>query len=269
MLVSERRQRILERLFAERHVESRRLAAEFGVSIDTIRRDIRLLAQKGLLARTHGGASWVEDWELRTGVDRDPLLRVKRAIAAKTRELLRRGEPIALDVGSTTYQFARALVARPPEASLSVITNDIRIGSYLRNTPGITVTITGGTLAEGGYLWGLLTKKSLAGLYFDTAFMGTSGLTLKEGLTDPNPEVAEVKQALIGNAKRVVLLADHTKFGKRHMYHVAGIEKLDVVVTDELAPAEALDELRRLKIQTIVVPVSSGDGVPPDAASGQ
>ncbi|NLN19651.1 MAG: DeoR/GlpR transcriptional regulator [Firmicutes bacterium] len=256
MLVSQRRQRILERLYTERHVDNNELAAEFGVSVDTIRRDMRILEQKGLVTRTHGGASWVEDWELRTGLDRDPLLRFKRAIAAKARTLVPLNEPVALDIGSTTYQFARALVADPPKEPMSIITNDIRIGSYLKKVPGITVTITGGTIGDRGYLWGLLTKRSLEILYFDTAIMTTSGLTIKEGLTDPHSEVAEIKQVLIANAKRVVLLADHTKFGCRHMYHVADIKKVDMIVTDDLAPAEVLEELRLLKIRTVIVPVS-------------
>ena len=135
MLVSQRRQRILERLYTERHVDNNELAAEFGVSVDTIRRDMRILEQKGLVTRTHGGASWVEDWELRTGLDRDPLLRFKRAIAAKARTLVPLNEPVALDIGSTTYQFARALVADPPKEPMSITTNDIRIGSYLKRFP--------------------------------------------------------------------------------------------------------------------------------------
>lgn len=255
MLAAKRRQFILQRLHENGDVANGQLAAEFGVSVDTIRRDMRLLAREGLVHRTHGGATWVDDWEITAGLGRDPLLPIKRAIAAKALKFVRPGETIALDIGSTTSQFARALATASPVTPLMVITNDFRIASFLTKAKGITVNLTGGTIGQKSFLWGPLTKRTLEILYFDTVFMGTSGLTVKEGLTDPIPEAAEVKQALITNAKRVILLTDHTKFGRRHMMRVAEIDRIDAIVTDEWAPADMLAELRKRGIYTVTVSI--------------
>ncbi|HET7559154.1 MAG TPA: DeoR/GlpR family DNA-binding transcription regulator, partial [Limnochordia bacterium] len=253
MLAAERRRRILEQLDGGGYVNNAELARLFGVSVDTIRRDMRILAEERLINRTHGGAMWLDDHEVAFSPKPDPLLSIKRAIAHKALSLVRAKDTIALDAGSTTIQFARALAAHYPAIPVTVITNDFRIGECLADTPHVSVNLTGGRIDNRFYLTGPLTKRVLEILYVDTAFIGTAGLTLESGLTDPAPETAEVKQVLINKAKRVVLITDHTKFGRRQMVHVADIDRIDVVITDEGAPADVLAELRRRRIRTLVV----------------
>ncbi len=253
MMPSQRQQAIIDELRLNGLVCNADLATRFGVSEDSIRRDMRLLAKSGMISRTYGGAKWVDDQEVKMGLDDDPLLAVKRAIAHRALDYLRPGETIALDIGSTVAQFARALATSTRATSTIVITNDLRTAAILARFPNVEVNITGGVIRQQHHLFGPLTRRVLSILYFDTLFLGTSGLTLEEGLTDPSPEAAEIKQALLQKAKRTILLVDHTKFGRRYMAKVAGIEQVETIITDGETPQVFIDGLLHRGVRCVVV----------------
>jgi DeoR family fructose operon transcriptional repressor len=252
MSVAKRRQLIINRLYASGFVDNKEIAEELGVSVDTIRRDMRYLSKKGLVERTHGGANLIDAWGIPVAKSVDPMLPAKRKIGFKALDLFRQEEAIAIDIGNTTFCFAIALAGHPPTESLTVVTNDFRVGGHLSSVPNITVNLTGGMVGHRSYMWGPISESVVKMLYFDTAFMATSGLTIEEGLTDPNPEVATIKKAMINNAKRVVLLADHTKFGRRHLAAVADLKKIDAIVTDKCVSTEYQQELENRGIRLYI-----------------
>lgn len=251
MLPAIRRQAIIKKLQSNGSTSNQDLAHELGVSLDTIRRDMRILAANGLVSRTHGGAVWTDEHEVSLRLNGDPQMMAKRAIAHKALNFIRPGETIALDIGTTNMQLARALLTGARSKPAAVITSDLSIATILARAKGININVVGGAINERNFLWGPLTKRILEILYFNTLFLATSGITLEEGLTDPYPEAAEVKQLFIRNAKRTILLTDHTKFGVRHMVHVAPLESINTIITDKNAPVEFLAKLEERGITCI------------------
>ncbi|HEX6972010.1 MAG TPA: DeoR/GlpR family DNA-binding transcription regulator, partial [Limnochordia bacterium] len=226
------------------------LAKALGVSVDTVRRDLSHLERQRIVRRTHGGAALVHSARWRES--EVPMLAAKRAIAQRAVDFVDAAETVAIDIGSTAREFGRALLSRDPVPRLTVVTNDIYTALELGASESLVVNLTGGRVEQGLLLCGPLTQQTLDSLYFDVAFMGTSGLTLTEGLTDPIPEAALVKRAFIERARRVILLCDHTKFGRRHLMRVASVGAVHVVITDDGAPQAMVEELSRQGIEVVL-----------------
>jgi len=257
-LAADRRRRIASMVRERGSVRASELSHLFGVTDETIRRDLVHLAEGGELKRLHGGAI-AEQARTETSFAR----RIreheaeKAAIAEAAADLVADGSTIILDSGSTTLHLARALVKR---RDLVVITNAVTNAIELMENPNIVVVLTGGTVRRTTFgATGELAVTNLAGLHVDQTFLAITGVSIDGGLTYPSFEEAAVKRAMVAAAAEVVLLADHTKFGRNTMVQVAPLDVLSRIVTN--AP---VDEPMRGHLQDLGVEVTVASSGRPD-----
>ena len=208
------------------------LGPRFETSQVTIRKDLEILHSRGLVYRTHGGALPVT-----TGALLDPSLREKEKLHRKEKQLIgaaaarlvREGESIVLDSGTTTTALARNL---RDFRHLTVITNAVNIAAELAGT-AIEVILTGGTLRENSFsLVGPLAEETLHRLSADICFLGVDGFDVHFGLTTPNLLEASVNRVMMEIAKRVVAVCDSSKFGRRSLSLIAPTSSMQQAVTD-------------------------------------
>jgi DeoR/GlpR family transcriptional regulator of sugar metabolism len=249
MLTDERRAIILDRLHTQGRVLAADLSAEFDVSSDTIRRDLRELDGLGLLRRVHGGA-------LPRHGDASPFAaRARRAPEAKA-SIARRaaacvsdGQVIVLDGGTTTLELARAL---REDLRASVITTSPPIALALAEHPGLEVTVIGGTLRRNALVTvGAAAVEALRVIRADVVFLGVCGLHPEIGVTTEDLEERHVKAAMIDGAAEVVALADHDKLGTAMPVVVAPMRAVTHLVTDADVDERALAPYRSLGIEVI------------------
>lgn len=258
MYGSERRQRITESLAASGRVAVADLATELDVSPETIRRDLSVLESEGALERTHGGA-----------VPSAPGGRVERTLAARRAEnvsaksaigraalrlLPTTGGSVLLDAGSTTAFLVEALAEGPLEGSgLTLITNSVPLADALHRAGADTLHMLGGA-ARGltGACVGASTLRTLKAIRADVVFLGTNGLDAERGLTTQDHEEAAVKAAMCRAARRVVLLADSSKFGHDYLVSFAGLDRIDVLITDERPTGALADALDAHEIEVLL-----------------
>jgi DeoR/GlpR family transcriptional regulator of sugar metabolism len=249
MLTDERRHHILERLRVQGRVLASDLVAEFGVSPDTVRRDLRELDEAGLLRRVHGGA-------LPRRGDTDPLpVRARRApeakasIACRAAQIVEDGQVVMLDGGTTTLEVARAL---PERLTATVVTNSLPIALALSERPHVDTVVVGGSLrARAGVTVGAAAVAALAAIRADVLFLGVCGLHPEIGVTVEDAEEREGKRAMIAGAAEVVGLADHDKLGTAMPFVVAPLTELTTLVTDATAE-EVLAPYRALGIEVLL-----------------
>jgi DeoR family fructose operon transcriptional repressor len=232
MYAEERHQQIVERARLDGRVDVGDLAIELDVTAETIRRDLTLLERHGLLRRVHGGAIPVERLGFEPGLAvRDAAMQVeKERIAKAALDELPEAGAILLDAGTTTARLAEAL---PAERELTVVTNAVPIAMMLAPRRNITLLMLGGrvrgrTLAAVDE-WAV---RALQDTFVDVAFLGTNGLSRERGLTTADGAEAATKRAMIGCARRTVVLADHTKVGQDQFARFGRLEDVDVLVTD-------------------------------------
>ena len=232
MYAAERQQRILEEARDQGRVEVTGLASVLGVTTETVRRDLTALERHGLLRRVHGGAIPLDRLGFEPGLStRDAVLTAEKECIAKAalKELPPEGA-ILLDAGTTTARLADAL---PADRVLTVVTNSLPIAMKLTGSPSLTILFLGGrvrgrTLAAVD-VWAM---RTLEDTFVEVAFVGTNGFSVKRGLTTPDPTEAAVKRAMIGAARRSIVLADHTKFGNDTLVRFGSLEDVDTVITD-------------------------------------
>jgi len=233
MHTGNRRDLILEWLKRDGQVQVRELVEQFGVSEMTIRRDLEHLACEGLLVRTYGGAM------PSAGLTREQPYAAKAVehttekerIARQAAQLVRDGDVVLLDAGSSTAALARALHGH---RDLTVVTIDLKIALELCDEPGIRVLVTGGTAQPEGYnLYGPLAEQTLRCLTVDYAFLGTSSVDIQQGVTTPTLDKVPLKQAMLRAARRSVLLADSDKFGRRSPFQICPLSAIHHIITDD------------------------------------
>lgn len=232
MYAAERQQRMLQEARDRGRVDVAGLADSLGVTAETIRRDLTALERHGLLRRVHGGAIPLDRLGFEPGLAaRDAVLTVeKERIAKAALEELPPEGAILLDSGTTTARLADVL---PADRDLTVVTNSLPIAMKLSGRPNLTLLLLGGrvrgrTLAAVD-VWAM---RALEDTFVDVAFLGTNGFSVQRGLTTPDPTEAAVKRAMIGAARRVIVLADHTKFGNDALMRFGSFEDVDTLITD-------------------------------------
>jgi len=232
------------------------LAAHFGVSGVTIRKDLLALEAEGRLVRTHGGAiSPVTNrpelaFEIRERLQADE----KALIGAAVAERVHDRESIVFDASTTALAAARQLKIRGGWTSLTVITNGLRVASELAGFPGIRVLMLGGWLRwEALSLVGPLGDGVFSRINVQTAFVGAAGLALESGLSDATEEEAQIKRAMVQAAREVVAIVDHTKWGKAAFATFCQLESVTGVISDGGAPPEMVDALRARRIDVQLV----------------
>jgi DeoR/GlpR family transcriptional regulator of sugar metabolism len=250
VLTDERRALILDRLRTQGRVLAADLTAELAVSSDTIRRDLRELDDAGALRRVHGGAlprhGDATPFAART--HRAP--KAKASIARRAAELVRDGDVLVIDGGTTTLEVARGL---REDLRATVLTTSPPIAVELADHPGLEITVVGGTLRSRAMVTvGADTIESLRRVRPDVVFLGVCGLHPEIGLTTNDLEERHVKAAMLEGAAAVVALADHDKLGTAMPFVVAPLKAVTHLVTDGQADDEALAPYRALGIEVIL-----------------
>ncbi|MEO3748364.1 DeoR/GlpR family DNA-binding transcription regulator [Plantactinospora sp. B5E13] len=251
MYAEERQQEILRRAREAGRVDVMALADSLHVTAETIRRDLTVLERAGVLRRVHGGAIPVE----RIGFE--PALAARDAVLVDEKERIAKAAlaelpaegAVILDAGTTTARLAQLL---PADRELTVVVNSPVLAAGLGLKPNLTVLLLGGRV-RGKTLatvddWAL---RPLAGLYVDVAFMGTNGCSIERGMTTPDPAEAAVKRAMIGAARRVVLLADHTKIGNDYLARFGSLDDLDLLITDSGLDQELAEDVEATGVRVV------------------
>ena len=242
MLRAERLSALLEALTSQRSVDVTAMAAEFGVSSATVRRDLRTLHEQGLLVRTHGGAVPSDlDLELPVRYRSSRRRSEKHHIALAAASLVPDGAVVGLTGGTTTTELARALSDRN---GITVVTNALNIASELVLRSSIRLVVIGGSARHASYeLVGPSAESMLARYHLDLAFIGTDGVTLAAGCTTHDEMEAQTDRAFLDRSKRVVVVADSSKLGRSAFAHICDLSEIDDLITDEEADPELLNEI--------------------------
>jgi DeoR/GlpR family transcriptional regulator of sugar metabolism len=238
------------------------LAALFGVSPVTIRKDLLVLEGEARLVRTHGGAiaprgaSRPEPaFEVRERLQRDEKTRIGAAAAG----LVHDGESIVFDASTTALYVARQLRERTDWHQLTVVTNSIRIALELAGHPGITVLMLGGRVrSEALSVVGPLGDGVFRRVNVQKAFVGAVGLTMESGLSDAMEEEAQIKRSMVAAARETYALVDHTKWGRTASATFCRLERITAILTDPRAPAAMVEALRDAGVVVTLVPAKAG-----------
>ncbi|MBE7380699.1 MAG: DeoR/GlpR transcriptional regulator [Leptolyngbya sp. SIO1E4] len=238
MLTEERRQHILGLLRRDGKVLSSKLSADLKVSEDTIRRDLREMADAGLLHRVHGGAlpKSPTAYSYKTRQNQAPL--AKQEIAKAAARLIRPGQVVILDSGTTAFLLAQNL---PPDLKATLVTNSPPIATVLMQHPQIEVIVLGGHLNKDlQVVVGIETVKALQQFRADLCFLGVAGLHPETGITVYDYEEAHVKRMMMSCAAEVIALASSEKLGTVAPYVVNPVNALTHLVTEPATAAQLL-----------------------------
>ena len=257
LIPASRRALILERLRLRGIASINALAEELQVSASTIRRDLEVLTEEGHLERTHGGAlsnrGALATYEPEEAVAALTAVAEKTAIGQTAAECVTPGGSVVLDAGTTVSAAARALVDRG--IPLTVVTNSLVVAKLCGSAGAIRVIVIGGTLRTGSAtMWGEPGRGFLGTLKADLCLLGAHAIT-DTLVTESSLEGAEIKRALMGAARRTILLADSSKFKQRSFCAVCSMAELDEVITDDAIDADSLAALREAGVKvTLVTP---------------
>jgi DeoR family transcriptional regulator of aga operon len=253
MLIEERRQHIIKLAQQNGRVLVEDLSRDLGISRITIRKDLDYLQNRGALQRTHGGALLPQ-----AGTLFDPSLKEKESryyeekqrISAAAVALIKEGQCVLLDSGTTTTAIAKAL---KEFSRLTVITNAVNIAAELSGTD-FEVILTGGSLRKNSFsLVGPLAEEMLQDMHADILFLGVDGFDLEIGLTTPNLMESRVNRAMVKAATTIVAVCDSTKFNRRSLSKIVDATAIHHVITDNNLPKATADALRSLGIRLTLV----------------
>jgi DeoR family fructose operon transcriptional repressor len=252
---AEERQQTIAGLVADRgRVAVTALAEEFGVTTETVRRDLAALERAGMLRRVHGGAvptGALTYVETALGERHGTRSEQKRKIAATALDLLPgAGGSLLLDGGSSTAALAELL---PSDRRLLVATHSVPIAARLGTMPGLSLYVIGGRVRGiTQCAVGEQAVNTLADLRVDVAFLGTNGISPDHGFSTPDEAEASVKRAMTRAGQRVVVLADSSKLGREHLIRFATPADVDVLVTDSDADPAAIARLEDAGVEVVV-----------------
>ncbi|MBB3771634.1 DeoR family transcriptional regulator of aga operon [Angulomicrobium tetraedrale] len=257
MIPAKRRALILERLRREGAAGIQELADAIGASPSTIRRDLEHLVKQGALERTHGGALLQSTeratFEPDAAIAAQLRCREKNAIAAAVADELQPGQSVIFDASTTVLAVARAVVTR--HLPLTAVTNSLAIAQILAGAPNIHLVVPGGTVRQGSLtLVGRPGEDFLRSLHADIALLGTHAITGRT-LTETSLEVATMKQAMIAAARRVIVLADSSKFTSPSFCTICDVSDVQEIVTDDGVDLAVLAELAGMNVAVRVIPV--------------
>ncbi len=254
MLAQQRQASILDRVRQQGGARVADLVRALGVSDMTIRRDIEALAERGLVAKVHGGAVAVEGATDEPGyAAKSELHRAeKQAIARAAAALVTPGSAVGISAGTTTAALARELLGVP---GLTVVTNSIPVADtfYHSGRPDQTVVLTGGTRTPSDALVGPVAQEAAGRINLDALFLGVHGMSVRAGFTTPNLSEADTNRALVDAARRLVVVADHSKWDLIGIATIAQLDEAHVLVTDAgLDPAARAELAARVGELTVV-----------------
>lgn len=236
MLAIERRNRILAKLKAEKHVVVSELAKLFSVSEETIRRDLDRMEKDGLVVKSYGGAVLSESGtsELPFIVRKRSNVEEKLIIAEIAASLVNDGDAIILDASSTAVFIAQKLKSKK---NITLITNSVEVLMELSDVTGWRILSTGGTLKEESCaLVGPLAESMLAAYHVDKVIISCKGVDENGGFSDSNDSHAALKHRMLACGAQKIFAVDSSKFGKRSFIEISGFDGIDAVITDRIPP---------------------------------
>ena len=249
----ERRKQILHELSAAGKVLVNELSRKFGVSEVTIRNDLDQLERKNMLIRARGGAIKTESG---MGIayhisEKDKLHNSEKArIGKRAAQLIKEHETVIIDSGTTTLEIARNLGHLK---EITVVSNALNIISQLVQFNGFNLIIPGGYLRKNSLsLVGSLAEKNFQNLYVDKIFLGVNGIDTRHGIYTTNIEEASLNEIMIRHAREVILVSDSSKFLRRSLAYICGIEMIHRVITDNGIPEEDKKRLEDAGIEVIL-----------------
>lgn len=250
MLSLERQRRLLQHLRQHGSGNVLELASTLGVSASTVRRDLNEMNERGLLTRVHGGASVLD-------TDVEPVLssrtaehsEQKRRIGAAAAARVPDGATVLITGGTTTEAMLPFLGERD---GLTVLTNGLNIAYQLSRYPNVSVVVLGGVLRHDEMsLLGPIAEQVLGEFHVDIAFSSAFGIHADDGMSASDVNEAGTDRRMLASANSLVLLADSSKFGRRGPVRVASVEQISCLVTDDAAPKDDLDRLRRHGVEVV------------------
>lgn len=241
MLTTERKTHLLNMLKAEGRVVAKQISGQLGISEDTVRRDLRELAAEGLLQRVHGGAlpasRALADLKARRKVSPEG----KDAIAQAAARMIRHGQIVFLDGGTTALAVARAL---PHELKATVVTHSPDIAVALVDNPWIEVELIGGRIYKhSNVAVGAVAIDGIGNMRCDIYFMGVTGIHAEHGLTTGDREEAAIKRAISRRAAETIVLASSEKLGAVSPYDVVPLAEIDGLIVDRNGPENEIAAL--------------------------
>jgi DeoR/GlpR family transcriptional regulator of sugar metabolism len=269
LLAEQRRALILDEIRRRGGVRVNELTRRLNVSDMTVRRDLDALARQGVVEKVHGGAvpvvqasSHEPGFEAKSGLEPG----AKEAIARAAAKLVTPGSAIALSGGTTTYALAQRLL---DVSDLTVVTNSVRVADVFHTAsrrPGAhgrvgaaTVVLTGGVRTPSDSLVGPVADRAISTLHFDLLFLGVHGISVEAGLSTPNLAEAETNRQFVRSARRVIVIADHTKWGTVGLSAFAALEDVDTLVTDAGIPEVLREEIAE-HLSGLIVADTAGPG---------
>lgn len=237
MLAIERRNRILEKLQEEKKVVVSELSEQFGVSEETIRRDLDKLDKEGLAVKSYGGATLNEsnNTDMPFNIRKKKNMQGKQKIAEIIEGLIEDGDHIIVDPSTTAVSIVKALREKK---RLTIITNSIEVLVELTDVNGWDIISSGGTLKENYLaLVGPKAVECIRSFNADKVILSCKGIDMEKGITDANEMFSQVKQTMLASAKEKILAVDHTKFDKVAFSKICSITDIDMIVTD-VKPSE-------------------------------
>lgn len=275
LLAEQRRALILDEVRRRGGVRVNELTRKLSVSDMTVRRDLDALARQGVIEKVHGGAVPVVE-----ASTHEPGFEVKSTLELTAKEDIARvaatmavpGSAIALSGGTTTYALAQHLLDVP---ELTVVTNSVRVADVFHTAQrsaatggpragAATVVLTGGVRTPSDSLVGPVADQAIGSLHFDVLFLGVHGISVEAGLSTPNLAEAETNRRFVHSARRVVVVADHTKWGTVGLSSFATLEQVDTLVTDSGLSAQAREEIEE-HLPGLVVAGETAEDEPSDS----
>lgn len=248
-----RRKEIISELEKEGAVKTINLSERLEVSSMTIRRDLNYLASEGIVTLTHGGATLNNGalLEHATLFKEEKLVEEKRRIGEFCCNFVNEGDAIFIDTGTTAKVVAETIDGRK---NILVVSHSLLVHQILGRSSGIKLIAAPGVFREKtmGFL-GQMTCDFVAGLKFDTLFLGVEGVDIKHGVSVPDIIDAETKRALVRQAKRVVVVADYTKIGVSYFMTIVPLKEIDVLVTNKEADSNVIDQIRECGVEVFLV----------------
>lgn len=248
-MLHERLESITQLIESKGMVKSTDLILRFGVSIETIRRDLEFLEEQGKLKRVYGGAISNESKGIEREYNKRENLHIKEkmAIAKKTAELINDGEAIIFDLGTTTLEVAKCLTDKK---HLTILTNSLPVAMEAIKNKTFHVYILGGELRNGDFSTsGFIAGNTLENFRADKAIIGASGVSEENGITDYHAEEAAVRRKMIEACKYPILCADSSKFGLTAFVRVCPLSSIHTVVTDWDISAQAKEMFKNTDTQ--------------------
>ncbi|HWC84140.1 MAG TPA: DeoR/GlpR family DNA-binding transcription regulator [Pseudonocardiaceae bacterium] len=257
MLARQRQTVILDEVRRTGAVRVSDLVERLGVSDMTVRRDLDVLAGRGLVDKVYGGATSVAGRSVdEPGFEAKSVRQLpeKEAIGRLAATLVRPGTAIGLSAGTTTWTLARFLADVP---QLTVVTNSIRVADVLRQGAphDRTVVLTGGVRTPSDALVGPVAVGSLRTLHLDLVFLGVHGMAARSGFTTPNLDESGTNRAFVESAGRLAVVADHAKWGVVGVSTFADLGEADILITDDGLPADAREKLTEQIDDLLIAPV--------------